>query len=402
MGAWLPSWSNAVFSLEERDRRWAKVRRLMADASIDVIVALPCTTNHDRGQQDARYLTQLGENSDETTAVFPAEAPVVCWHSRAGIWPSGNWVDEIRANRRGTGGRTVVEYLQEIGFSSGTIAVAGLTSSLLARVRAGEGEVNWQSVQLIKEAFPHCQVVSATPVLGEARYQKSAEEIDFLRKGTEIAERTAEAVATALRPGVAEREVFAEMYRANAAAGGSFTPMFGWISGPLGHTNHRVEQPAFRTLERGDELSLEIEGRWGGYIAQIDQVYYLGRAPAELRDGTKLALEAFDGVMAALKPGVTVSELCSAGARTALGGRARSELVMHGRGTGDDGPLVVPAQLSDEVRGVEIKEHCSFVIKPSVSLDGRPDYGHWGETVVVRSQGAQRLGTRAPGLTECQ
>ena len=38
---WDPGWSNAVFSLAERDRRWAKVRALMARDGIDLIVCMP-------------------------------------------------------------------------------------------------------------------------------------------------------------------------------------------------------------------------------------------------------------------------------------------------------------------------------------------------------------------------
>ena len=67
---WTPEWSNIVFTLEERDRRWKKVRDLMARDAIDLVVCLPCTNSHDRGQADARYLTQLGENSDETTVAL--------------------------------------------------------------------------------------------------------------------------------------------------------------------------------------------------------------------------------------------------------------------------------------------------------------------------------------------
>ena len=40
---WSQDWSNAVFSLEERDRRWKKVRELMARDGIDVIACIPCT-----------------------------------------------------------------------------------------------------------------------------------------------------------------------------------------------------------------------------------------------------------------------------------------------------------------------------------------------------------------------
>ncbi|HEY7065795.1 MAG TPA: M24 family metallopeptidase [Chloroflexota bacterium] len=396
---WSPEWSNAVFSLEERDRRWGRARQLMARDGIDVIVCLPCTNSHDRGQADARYLTQLGENSDETIVVFPREGEVTAWHSRGGVWPSSNWLTDIRAARRGSGGRTVVERLRELGFARGTIGVAGLTASLLGHVRAEEGEANWQSVERIKAAFPDARVVSATDLLGEARYRKSEEEIAFLRKGCEVAETTLRAVVEHARAGVAEREVFAQMLYANAAAGGSFQPMFGWTSGPLGNTYHRVEQPSFRTLKAGDVIAIEIEGRWGGYVAQIDETFSIGPAHQELKDGLKLAWESFNRAFAALKPGVTVRELVGAADMTAMNGRGEARLLMHGRGTGDDGPLVTNRD-TPGLLDVVLEEGCCMILKPNVTVDGKPDYGHWGESVVVRAHGAERLGTRGQALYE--
>lgn len=397
---WTPEWSNAVFSLEERNRRWRKVRELMARDGIDVVVCLPCTNSHDRGAASARYLTQLGENSDEQIVVFPIEGEVTAWHSRGGVWPSSNWLTDLRAAPRGTGGQTVVDRLKEMGFNErGTIGIAGLTSSLLAHVRETEGEVNWQSVEIIRQGYPNARVVSATDIIGEARYQKSEEEIDFIRRGAAIAEATIQAVRDHARPGVAERHVFAWMNFVNADAGGSFQPMFGWISGPLGNTYHRVEQPSFRKLQSGDVLSIEIEGRWGGYIAQLDQTFSIGPAHQDLKDGMKLTWESYGRVFAAMKPGVTVGELLDAGKVTGMNGRGRAGLTMHGRGLGDDGPLVT-ARITPKLRAVELKEGCSMIIKPSAWVDDKPDYGHWGESVVIRKNGAERLGTRPQELYE--
>jgi hypothetical protein len=124
---WSPEWSNAVFSLEERDRRWALVRKLMAKAGIDVIVCFPLTHQHGRGAADSRYLTQLGENSDEVTVAFPIEGDVTAWLSRGGVWPSSNWFTDIRAAERGMGGKTISNYLNaHPELAKGTIAIAGL------------------------------------------------------------------------------------------------------------------------------------------------------------------------------------------------------------------------------------------------------------------------------------
>ncbi len=396
---WSPGWSNAVFSLDERDQRWARVRSLMARDGVDLIVCLPWTSNHDRGQADPRYLTQLGENSDETTVVFPLEGDATAWHSRGGVWPSSNWLTDIRAAGRGTGGATVVGWLRESGFQSGTIGVAGLTGGVLSHSRSLEGETNWQSVQIIKDAFPGARIASATDLLAEARYQKSEEEIEFLRKGTWLAEQVLQSVVEHARPGVAEREVWARMLYTFADLGGSYEPMFGWISGPLGDTFHRVEQPTFRSFAEGDVLVVEFDGRWGGYISQIDQLFTFGDAPTDVRDAMELTYESFNRVVDAMKPGVTVRDLMKAGEVDGLGGRGAARLTLHGRGTGDDGPLVA-GRFDPRVLDVEMKEGSVMVVKPSATVDGKSDYGRWGDSVVVHANGAERLGTRPQRLFE--
>ena len=87
-------------------------------------------------------------------------------------------------------------------------------------------------------------------------------------------------------------------------------------------------------------LLIEIEGRWGGYVAQIDETFSIGPAHQDLKDGMELAWESFNRVFEAMRPGVTVGELTQAGDLTAMNGRGKARLLMHGRGTGDDGPLL--------------------------------------------------------------
>lgn len=397
---WSPAWSNAVFSTAERDHRWARVRRLMRRSGVDLILCLPCTNRHDRGAADARYLCQLGENEDEVTLAFPIEGEPTAWQSRGGVWPSSNWFDDIRATRRGTGGETLGAWLAEDGrFNTAAIAIAGLDASLYSSVRASEGEVNWRSFELLKAATPGARFVSATPILGEARWIKSAEEVEFLRQATIVAERTLDALKASARPGVRERRVFGEMMLANADAGGSFPPMVGWVSGRPRALPHRIEQPTFRALEQGDMLMVELEGRWGGYISQVDQTLAIGSADPDLPDAMALNFEIFNQTLAAIRPGITVREVFDRVRLEGLGGRARGELNLQGRGTGDDGPLVASGLGNTEAFDVVLEENCCLLLKPNVRLDGVP--GHfcrWGDAIRITATGAERLGTRAQEL----
>jgi Xaa-Pro aminopeptidase len=172
--------------------------------------------------------------------------------------------------------------------------------------------------------------------------------------------------------------------------------MLGWTSGPLGNTFHRVEQPSFRSFEPGDVMITEIEGRWSGYAAQIDTTIAIGGAHRDLVDGHALAVECFSRVMDVCKPGKTIGDMVKAGRVTGMNGRGEARLTFHARGAGDDGPMGLGADGSGA--NIVLKPGVSFVIKPSASVDGKPDYGRWGDSMVVTESGAVRLGTRSTEL----
>jgi len=47
-----------------------------------------------------------------------------------------------------------------------------------------------------------------------------------------------------------------------------------------------------------------------------------------------------------------------------------------------------------------MKEGFVMIVKPRVFFDGKPDYGRWGEIVVVRENGMEWLGSTVQELYE--
>ena len=66
-------WGYPTFSLDERDRRWGRVRQLMRDNGVDCLVASAATGIQGRAHADVKYLTQLGSNDEQYGVVFPVE-----------------------------------------------------------------------------------------------------------------------------------------------------------------------------------------------------------------------------------------------------------------------------------------------------------------------------------------
>jgi Xaa-Pro dipeptidase len=71
---------------------------------------------------------------------------------------------------------------------------------------------------------------------------------------------------------------------------------------------------------------------------------------------------------------------------------------MHGKGAGDDGPIITRASREKRHMNYELKRNMIFIFKPAaVTADGN-SLCIWGDTVVITDKGAKRLGTRPHDL----
>jgi Xaa-Pro aminopeptidase len=165
-----------------------------------------------------------------------------------------------------------------------------------------------------------------------------------------------------------------------------------------------------RLLERGDLIINEIEASWMGYRSQGVQPVFVEVADPTHMEMIKVQREVFNRVAEALKPGVTVAELAeltrksgaAAAPKSGPAANAKAELTMHGRGAGDDGPIITNNARSPKQLAVALKENMVFICKPSaVTADGK-SICTWGDTVVVTPKGARRLGKRPHDLAVAQ
>jgi len=161
-----------------------------------------------------------------------------------------------------------------------------------------------------------------------------------------------------------------------------------------------------RLLDPGDLIINEIEASWVGYRSQGVQPVFVEVADPVHLELIKIQREVFNRVSESLKPGVTVGELAEltqkAGVQSApksgSAANAKAELTMHGRGAGDDGPIITSNARSPKQLGVALRENMVFICKPSaITADGK-SICTWGDTVVVTAGGGRRLGKRPHDL----
>ena len=394
------------FSLEERDRRWAAVRAEMANAGVDVLVGSNNTGHWDHWQSDIRYLTQIGGHCVDAGVVFPIEGEPTGFAINDLYWgiAAPHWLRDLRPTGWRWGeaiGARLKEIATDVGREDLTVAVTGLAGVL----RAPEGTVAWGTVEKIKEVMPKARVVNGTDICRYPGYIKSPEEIAFLQRSVDIIEKMIEAMRTSARPGVRESVVYANMIQTMIAEGAEIPTMLTWLSGPWGHVSRRLTIATERVMQPADVIMNEVEARYAGYTGQQDQPLFLGPVPTDVQEMFKWEMDAVDAAMEVLSPGHSFQEVIDAARNAARSSQKYATgLTLHGRGLGDDWPLIVAGGAGGGTGNLlerKVEENAVFIVKPSVrprGSDYRGDGFTWADTALVTSTGARRMGKRPAAL----
>jgi Xaa-Pro dipeptidase len=380
-----------TFSLKERDRRWSLLRAAMKKANFDALIALPHEGHWDQFGCDTRYITQIGGTQTEVGCVLPLEADVtavVRGENEIEWWGlAQDWVSDIRPSRRSYG-EPVIERLKEVRAERvGVIALSGM-------VRAPEGVVPWGTFEKIRTALPNVQFKNATDVMQEVRAVKSTEEVAFIEKAAEIIGHAIDVLIVHANPGVGEHELIAEMLREVVRRGGEpITMMLFGTGGPEVPWAQRVFTT--RKLKPGDLINTEVEGKYAGYIAQALQPISLGPRPKELEkifDATKVI---FDRMLKFLKPGISFGAVAKFYQdEVQAAGYEPDGALMHGRGLGEDAPMLWGARKDFPEKDQLLKEGHVFILKPACKQGFMRDSIRAGDTVAIEASGARRLGKR--------
>ncbi len=380
-------------SLQERDRRYRKVREEMARRSIDCLLLPANSGRWEQLQADSRYLTSIGGFATEVFTVFPLSGEATAYiFNRAGWWKQAqNWVQDVRDGRN-RWGENAIERINELGLQKKTIGIAGLAGLF----RAPEGIIPYTSVKVIQEAFPQAELVNATEIMQTIRAIKSAEEISFLERSAAIIEKTIETMVETARPGVSEKEVYGAMVHTMLANGGELPTLFFLSAGPEIYNSSFV--PTEYVIRMGDRIINEIEAKYGGYAAQAVSPVAVGEPKADYAGMIEISRACFDAILTRMKPGVTFGSLFDSYRQTVeQRGRGRylwNHPMMHARGLGDDGPALLGNQDLERFSRMQLEAGMVFILKPQVRAAEGKGRASIGDTVVVTESGARRLGKR--------
>ena len=153
-------------------------------------------------------------------------------------------------------------------------------------------------------------VRDGSDVLREVRWVKSDAEIACMEKAAQITDIGFEAAKNAIRAGVTELDVYAEMNYAMARAGGEHPgitlPVNSGLKANCGHS-----LASRRKIQAGEQVNIDISGVYERYHANGGRAFYVGQPPKDVLDYHRLSSGVFDVIDGILRPGLPVAELVS-------------------------------------------------------------------------------------------
>jgi Xaa-Pro dipeptidase len=383
-GATVYIWSN--YSVQERDRRWKAVKEAGAKAGFDCIF-VPLGDGI-----DARYLTQLRCSS----VILPTDGRqpiIIADRSSRNTWAPEPW----QTSREWS--EPMAEALLELGMERARIGVAGLKGGKVSHVTSIDGVVNHGAFSAVLKRLSNAKFEDATDVVGFVRYVKSAEEIDAMKKATEIAEAGIDELKRMARPGADEAVVYSNVMARILELGAEYFP-FAWRSGMSDGSDARrsANPPLGRRLKANTLIQSEMIAVFGTQIAEEAQAILLGKVPDSWKPMIERQREVFNAGLKFLKPGRSCAEVVDFSRSVAEKNGMKTEILLSGRGAGDDGPVIKSSTPADGLKGISLEKNTLWLWRPAVTgADGKTKFT-WGSTVLVGENGGEVLSKRPHGV----
>ena len=239
---------------------------------------------------------------------------------------------------------------------------------------------------LLIDALPAGTRRDFTPAtLGGLRMRKDSAEYAKLKMNAGIADRAMQAAFSAVKPGMTEKDLAAEI-RAHFSSEGA-SPQF-WIVGAGGNGAFPHHSASDRVIEEGDAVVIDIGGRKQGFPSDITRMAVIGLPPEGYGEIHTIVEKAVQAALKAARPGVPARDV-DAAARKVITDAGYGDYFVHrtGHGMGIDGhePPYITAT-SDTV----LEEGMVFSIEPGIYLPGR--FGiRLEDIVILRENGPEIL-----------
>jgi Xaa-Pro aminopeptidase len=302
-----------TLSLQERDRRWQRVREMMLAQRLDCLIV-----GGFRGRE--HYESYITDDYVEGAVVFPLEGEptTLTWTgsrvSRAYESFSRGveaWVTDYRV---GVSGQATAGVIREKGMDRSRIGVVGLESRAPGEM---QGYIPYTFWQALTRELPEATFMDTSQLFAELTLVKSEAELILFRYAAKIAEAACQVMLETTRPGVGEEVIYAEVVREifRHAADARY-PTLNLHSGPHNISwgpprwISRAERP--RRVQKGDMVQAEIFPCYGNQEVQVQMSIALDPMDEVNQRCEDVARRSYEAGLRSLRPNITFAELVRA------------------------------------------------------------------------------------------
>ncbi len=255
---------------------------------------------------------------------------------------------------------------------------------------------NWPAGFLIglMDKMEGLRVMNSSPLIDGLRMVKDADEIELMKKASQINDEAMRLLIEAIDGTMTEKEMestLLEIYRGLGADGFSFTPIVAY--GKNGADPHHENDDS--TLKPGDSIILDIGCMKDNYASDMTRTIFYKEVSQKSEDVYNTVLKANEEAIKKIKPGVSFQEIDYA-ARKIIDDQGYGPYFTHRTGHNIGIDVHEKPDVSSSSEGL-LEEGMIFSIEPGIYLEGELGV-RIEDLILVTKDGALNLNAYAKTL----
>lgn len=253
------------------------------------------------------------------------------------------------------------------------------------------GPLGWKQYAALSAQF---DMVGLDKDYTRLRLVKSAEEMDWMRKGAELSDIAIEAVRDNVRPGMRETDLALICETPYLATGATnHIHYFGVTAMADPQQCVPSQWPSNRVIQAGDVLTCEISASWWGHAGQVLRSMTIQAEPTQLYLDLHAAADAaFDAICGVLKNGTEPQAVIDAAGVIEDAGFTIYDDLVHGYGGGYFPPILGSAsRMNEPLPDMVFETGMTVVVQPNVITTDERAGVQTGALVAITDDGIEVL-----------
>ncbi len=290
----------------------------------------------------------------------------------AGWW---QFMGDRRLARTDRMAAEIRDVLEELGVAGEEVGLDRLdVTAVLALQRAG------------------IRIGDSSSVTEWAREVKTPQEVRLMWENGRIGTEMMTEFEAAIAPGVAEFELFATLSDSLLRRRGEV--VFARLLASGQNSNPWGSEAWEKRLEVGDVVAVDTDAiGYEGYLIDFSRTFVCGGSPSkEAREAYRVAHDSLQAMREALRPGLSYDEFARSVPDIPEAYRARRyDLMVHGAGLEDEGPIIYSPGQGENPEEARIQENMALCLECYAGLAGGSCGVKLEDQVIVTSSGCEVL-----------